>query len=100
MSRPARRLATLKGHTNAVSSVAFAPDGKTLGTGSDDRTVKLWDITTGKDLATLKGHIFVESVAFAPDGKTLATGSGQTVKLWDVTTGKELATLKGHTSVV
>ena len=56
MSGPARRLATLKGHTGEVSSVAFAPDGKTLATGSWDQTVKVWDITTGKELATLKGH--------------------------------------------
>ena len=61
-----------------------------------DKTVKLWDITTGKALATLKVRSEVESVAFAPDGNTLATGSEDTwrdddptVKLWDVTTRKE-----------
>ena len=100
MSRPARSSPPSKATPTYVSSVAFAPDGKTLATGSWDRTVKLWDVTTGKELATLKGHTdAVSSVAFAPDGKTLATGSvDQTVKLWDVTTGKELATLKGHTA--
>ena len=60
-----KELATLKGHTDTVSSVAFDLYGKTLATGSGDRTVKLWDITTGKELATLKGHTdVVSSVAF------------------------------------
>ena len=80
--------------------MAFSPDGKTLASGSSDRTIKLWDVATGKEQATLKGHTgCVYSVAFSPDGKTLASGSeDKTIKLWDVETGKEQATLKGHTA--
>jgi WD40 repeat protein len=93
---------TLKGHTESVQSVAFSPDGKTLASASGDRSIKLWDVATGKEQATLKGHTgSVRSVAFSSDSKTLASASyDKTVKLWDVATGKERATLKGHTGMV
>ncbi len=93
---------TLKGHTGFVVSVAFSPDGKTLASGSHDHTVKLWDVRTGKNIATFQGHGWSESLAFSPDGKTLAaTGTvGSTIRLWDVASGKNTATLNGHNSVV
>ncbi|KAM3101763.1 TIR domain-containing protein, partial [Phormidesmis sp. 146-20] len=60
----------LKGHSGIVWSVSFSPDGKTIATGSHDRTVKLWDLQ-GRELQTLKGHGgSVKSVSFSPDGKT------------------------------
>src|SRR3954452_12808884 len=68
--------ATFKGHTAAVTCVAVSPDGKTLASASSDKTIKLWDVATGKQRATLKGHTDgVSSVAFSPNGKTLASGS-------------------------
>ena len=71
-----------------ISSVAFSPNGMLLASGSDNGTMKLWDVATRESIATLKGHTeYVRSVAFSPDGTLLASGSDDgTVKLWDVVT--------------
>ena len=96
--RVLRKCTTLWGHAKDVRSVAFAADGKTLATGSFDKTGKLWDLAKGEPTASLEGHGgIVNGVAFTPDGKTLATVSwDRMVRLWDVASGKELATLQGH----
>jgi WD40 repeat protein len=78
--------------------VSFSRDGKTLASGNDDYTIKLWNVETGQEIRTLSGHNNnVTGVSFSPDGKTLVSGSfDYTIKLWNVETGKEIRTLKGH----
>jgi hypothetical protein len=76
--------ATLPGHAAGTRCAAFAPDGRTLATGGNDRVVTLWDAVRGQERAALEWHRdSVCSVAFAPDGQTLATASFDgTAKLW------------------
>jgi WD40 repeat protein len=92
----------LEGHQSPVYSVSFSPDGQTLASGSGDKTIKLWNLATGKEIRTLQGHQNqVFSVSFSPDGQTLASGSGdKTIKLWNLATGKEIRTLQGHQNQV
>ena len=95
-------LGTLSGHAWAVLTVAFSPDGKVLATGSEDNTIKLWEVNTGKMIDTLSGHSWsVVALAFSTDGEMLVSGSwDKTVKLWMVHTKKEIMTLFGHVDSV
>jgi WD40 repeat protein len=101
-----RLLRTIAAHSGRVSQLAFNADGKTLVTESKpgqsnaerfgERTVKLWDVRTGKMLL----GIALAPFAFSPNGKTFAAGDGRTIKLWNASDGKLLRTLAGHKSIV
>lgn len=87
--------ATLAGHTGPVWSVAFAPDGKTVATGSDDATLRLWDAATGEENAVVSGHNrAVFSVTYAHSGNFLLSGdSDGALHVWNAATFKEQASL-------
>ncbi|HYV39397.1 MAG TPA: WD40 repeat domain-containing protein, partial [Gemmataceae bacterium] len=90
-SKVSQLFSTLDGHTKAIQSLCFSPDGKKLASGGDDHVIKLWDIATGRITASLKGEYpyLWSTVAFNPDGKVLAIGGSlNKVKLWEIGTLK------------
>jgi WD40 repeat protein len=84
-------------------SVCFAPDGKRLlSATASDRTLRLWDVETGKELKRIQ-DTNAYCAAFSPDGKRIVSGgywSDNTVRVWDIETGKELCKYEGHTGPV
>ena len=80
--------------------MAFDPNGYLLATGSMDGTAKIWDVESGQEIYTLKGHTAeIISLQFNSDGDSVLTGSfDETAKIWDVNTGECVHTLVGHSS--
>lgn len=89
---------TCYGHRSWVYKVAFSPTGKMIASASRDGKIKLWEVESGKEIASLDGHKQqVGSVAFSPDGTRLASASfDSSMKIWDTTTFQEIADLSGH----
>jgi WD40 repeat protein len=94
--------ARLEGHADAVVSIAFSPDGRSLLSGSIDTTVGWWDISTGKMIQRLQGHASgVMGVAFSPDGHYAVSGSQDGMLIvWDLTNGELVRQISGHKGVV
>ncbi|WP_133512265.1 WD40 repeat domain-containing protein [Candidatus Thiosymbion oneisti] len=94
----------VKAHSEYIAwpqGVAFAPDGRSVLSGSDDSTMKLWDLSSGQKIRTFSGPSGVFAIALAPDGRrALSGGVDNTLRLWDLISGKEIRTFTGHSNAV
>ncbi len=99
--KPKQLKLTLSGHTEPVRVLTLSPDGQMLASGSDDKTIKLWNPTTGVLLRTLTGHgDRIKSIVITPDGQTVISSSfDNTIKFWNTQTGKETRTITEKTGV-
>src|SRR5215216_2592849 len=82
----------LRGHTGWIGRIAWSPDGSYLASPSEDKTIRMWDTSSGQCVHTLEGHTdTVHSVAWSPDGQRLASASqDQTIRIWETAEGKHL----------
>jgi WD40 repeat protein len=87
-----------KGHTDWVRSIAFSQNNQIIASGSEDYTIRMWNIGTHQCIKTLRGHTNrVWFIVFSPDGRTIISASDDnTTKLWDVDTGECLETYEGY----
>lgn len=107
-SRPTTTLAiksrlalTIKKHAGAVWSMAFSPNGQLLASSSWDNTIRLWDVSSGREVKLLARFAYpVYGVAYSPDGLRLASSSvDNLVRLWDAASGREMRQFRGHSNV-
>ncbi len=95
------------GHAEKIEAIAYSPDGRYIATGSSDRTIKIWEAATGRELRALNssntGGITtqIKALAYSPDGRVLASsGNDGKLRLWDTASGQERAVINGHAKTV
>ncbi len=93
---------TLSGHSGLVNALVATPNRQTLISGSEDTTIRIWDLVTGEQRQLLSGHTGpIQALDVSTNSRILASGSADaTIKLWDLQTGQELRTLTGHASFI
>jgi WD40 repeat protein len=96
-----RSLGTLTGHTGAVTEVAVSQNGSRAITGSEDNTVRLWDLGSGREIRAIGDYRPYRPVVFSPDDSRFAIGFlDNTIRIFDSVNGTQLAVLKGHADFI
>ncbi len=101
-SRKAHEVLQLIGHSGWIKALDMTPDGNKALSGSQDNSIRLWNVATGKEIGKFEGHDDdVNCVVFSPTGSNaLSGGSDRTVRLWDIDLGTELKKFEGHQNLV
>ncbi len=91
-----------QGHPSSILSVAISHNGRWVATASKDKTIKIWDLSSGKEIRTMAGHQSeVVAVIFSPDDRYIASSSwDRTIRIWNVISGQEEKKLTGHEKLV
>jgi WD40 repeat protein len=97
-----KELVHFQPHRDAVTDLAFSPDGTVLATSSQDNTCKLYDLRRQREVRTLRGQLLaLFSVCFSPDGRRLAAGIGDgRINIWDLETGREVLVLRRRANLL